>query len=183
LIKNEEIVLFINNDERAIKELYYEHRDIFLNFGNKYKLEHSQLIDIYQDAFVILREQALKGKLYTIKSGLRTYLFGIGKNLIYNELKRTNKMIPIFKEELIHEEPIEAPPFKSIEQTLEQKLLQKHFKTLGEKCQQMLTMFYYRGLSITEIAKMAGYNNDAVVRSQKSRCLKMLKNHINSLKI
>jgi RNA polymerase sigma-70 factor (ECF subfamily) len=39
----------------------------------------------------------------------------------------------------------------------------------------MLTLSFYRGLSNEEIATLEGYENEAVVRSQKSRCLKTLK--------
>ncbi len=60
----------------------------------------------------------------------------------------------------------------------EQKLLKKYFETLGEQCQKLLTMFYYRGLSIKEIIAEGGYNNANVVKSQKSRCLKTLKERI-----
>jgi RNA polymerase sigma factor (sigma-70 family) len=60
-----------------------------------------------------------------------------------------------------------------------QKKLSHFFKLLGEKCKEVLTLFYYRGLTIEEIAAFLNYNNKDVVKSQKSRCLKSLKDKMN----
>jgi predicted DNA-binding protein YlxM (UPF0122 family) len=59
-------------------------------------------------------------------------------------------------------------------------LLRAHFKKLGKKCQEVLTLFYSRGLSIDEIVEHSDYTDGSVVRSQKSRCLKTLKDMIKS---
>ena len=62
----------------------------------------------------------------------------------------------------------------------EQRLLQQHLKSLGEKCQQLLTLFYYRGLTIQEIMEAENYNSENVVKAAKSRCMKTLKEKIKS---
>ncbi|MGK0414378.1 MAG: putative DNA-binding protein YlxM (UPF0122 family) [Polaribacter sp.] len=59
-------------------------------------------------------------------------------------------------------------------------MLRAHFKKLGKKCQEVLTLFYSRGLSIDEIVEHSDYTDGSVVRSQKSRCLKTLKDMIKS---
>lgn len=183
-MEHRDIETFIDEDSKKIKAIYDEHRAPFLHFGRKYNLTQETLVDIYQDAFVALRKKALQGKLGSVKSSLKTYLFGIGKHLIYNELKRQKKMVPLSNDS---EETMEG--FESIdlsatrEFTEEQRLLQLNFKKLGQKCRQMLTLFYYRGLTIEEIAEKAGYASGKVVRSQKSRCLKTLKEYINPQKL
>jgi RNA polymerase sigma-70 factor (ECF subfamily) len=155
--------------------MYNEHRSVFFGFARKFNISEDEIADIYQEAFLALRKHALSGKLLEVKCSLRTYLFGIGKYLIFNELKKKNKLVPIkFNETEV--EPVEVKADDPL--TIEQKLLQQNFKKLGKKCQQVLTMFYYRGLTNEEISKMEGYENDAVVRSQKSRCLKTLKEYI-----
>ncbi|MCK0114591.1 RNA polymerase sigma factor, partial [Gelidibacter sp. F63206] len=75
----------------------------------------------------------------------------------------------------------ESIPIDSIQElTEEQKLLRHFFNQLGKSCQQMLTLSFYRGLTNEEIATQHGYESEAVVRSQKSRCLKTLKNLIKT---
>ncbi|NNE76308.1 MAG: sigma-70 family RNA polymerase sigma factor, partial [Pricia sp.] len=136
---------------------------------------------VYQEAFLALRKRAINGKLYDVKSSMKTYLFGIGKFMIYDALKEKKKTLPY--ESNLHIVGEEIPLIewdRTTNLTPEQILLRKYFKELGEKCRQVLTLFYYRGLNTKEIAEMAGYNNTNVVKAQKSRCLKTLKQLINS---
>jgi len=175
------INIFIEENNTQIKKVYYKHRDVFFGFGKKYRLTDAELADIYQDAFLALRKQALSGKLYDVKSSMKTYLFGIGKHLIFNELKRQKNFIRVRvnnNNEVAKSHEIVLN--RTLELTLEQKLLQENFKKLGKKCKNVLTLFYYRGLTNEEIAQQENYENEAVVRSQKSRCLKTLKEYIKS---
>ncbi|WP_166963964.1 sigma-70 family RNA polymerase sigma factor [Yeosuana marina] len=162
-----------------IKELYNTNRNAFLNFAKQYYIAEMDSIDIYQEAFISLRKHAISGKLYDIKCTLKTYLFGIGKHLIYKKIKenslRTNFDSAIYKVNDVYDEiQIEIEN----ELTEEQLILQYYFKQLGKSCQQMLTLSFYRGLTNEEIATLEGYESEAVVRSQKSRCLKTLRDLI-----
>lgn len=170
------IHFFTQENQLQLKKLYFEHRDVFIGFGKKYGLSETELADIYQDAFAALRKKILTGKMDAVKSSLRTYLFGIGKHLIYDELKRKKKFIPMMNQLDSDINPVEIETLeKSTSLTLEQKSLRENFKKFGKKCQQVLTLFFYRGLSNEEIAEKENYQSEAVVRSQKSRCLKTLK--------
>ena len=61
-----------------------------------------------------------------------------------------------------------------------QKLLEKAFSSLGKRCKEILTLFYYRGYSIEEIVEALQYENKNVVKSQKSRCVKQIKDKIKT---
>ncbi|MCB0444970.1 MAG: sigma-70 family RNA polymerase sigma factor [Gelidibacter sp.] len=168
-----------NNDAKLIKKLYKAFRNEFFAFSKKYHIAQDDIADIYQEAFLAIRKHAISGKLYEVNSSFKTYFFGIGKHLIYKKLKDyASKQlydVTLHKQEDDYEEI-------SIDQknvlTEEQALLRIQFKNLGKKCQQMLTLSFYRGLTNEEIAALEGYDSEAVVRSQKSRCLKTLKNLI-----
>ena len=161
---------------KEVRELYYGHRDPFFNFGKKYGLDYDDIADIYQEAFIALREHAINGKLDDLKSSVKTYLFGIGKFKIYDRLKELNQNSSVNLANTI-DNIVKIAPFdlEKSEPTREQKLLRKHFKTLGKKCQEVLTLFYSRGLTIDEIVEFTTYRSSSVVRSQKSRCIKTLK--------
>jgi len=170
---------FIDNDPKKISKLYNSNRDSFLNFGKKYGLNYDELSDIYQESFIALRKHAIEGKLNTVKSTLKTYLFGIGKYKIYNELK--NKKKHISYEINLHITDSVLPIEYEIEKeelTIEQQLLRTYFKKLGKKCKELLTLSFSRGLTNDEIVEMTNYANNSVVRSQKSRCIKTLKEMI-----
>ena len=171
----------INSDQKEVSKLYNANRDAFLNFGKKYGLSYDDLCDIYQEAFIALRKHALNGKLGTVKSSLKTYLFGIGKFMIYDLLKEKKKTTEYKPSKLGIHDTIELISTETEEElSHEQILLQTYFKKLGKKCQDMLTLFYSRGLSIDEIVEHTDYTDGSVVRSQKSRCLKTLKDMIKA---
>ncbi len=181
-MKKNDIKILVLSNPKEISLLYYANRDSFLNFGKKYGLDYDDLTDIYQEAFIALRKHAISGKLDTVKSSLKTYLFGIGKFMIYDLLKKQHKTTSYEPSLHISDEVYEPIPFENTteELTIEQRLLRKFFKKIGKKCQEMLTLFYTRGLSIDEIVEFTGYTSNSVVRSQKSRCIKTLKEMIKS---
>ena len=54
------------------------------------------------------------------------------------------------------------------------------FEKLGEKCNQILTYFYYNNYSMKEILERMDYGNEQVLRNKKYKCLKTLINLVNS---
>lgn len=166
-------------DDKVIKELYLRHRDEFFMFSRKYRISENDCADIYQESFLAIRKHAISGKLYEVNSSFKTYLFAIGKYLIYN--KHRNSVLKKPYDHNLHNtdsdyDSVSIDEIKEL--TEEQKLLRHYFNQLGKSCQQMLTLSFYRGLTNEEIAIQHGYDSEAVVRSQKSRCLKTLKDLI-----
>jgi len=167
-----------NDDRSALKAVYLTNKMAFIAFAKKYDLGDDDILDIYQDAIIALRENALKGHLDRLKSTLKTYLFSIGKYMIYDRLKE--------KKKLYVTETFEEPDdFDELKITIidydfnpRQRLLQMAFKQLGEQCQKVLSLFYFRGFTLEDIVTKLNYNNKDVVKSQKSRCLKTLKDII-----
>lgn len=172
----------LNTDnESVIWNIYTTNRTTFYVFAKRYNVREEDIVDVYQESFIILRKHAISGKLYQVNSSLKTYLFGIGKNLIYKKLKEyainTNYDSKLHKADDDYEEILIETEY---ELTREQQILQHYFKQLGKSCQQMLTLSFYKGLTNGEIATLEGYDSEAVVRSQKSRCLKTLKDLIKT---
>lgn len=160
------------NDEKAIRDFYDENKIGFFLFAKRYNLQSDDICDIYQDAIVALIENAKKGKIDDLKSSLSTYLFGIGKCMIFQKFKKESRncafdeceevevMYEEYNEERINLQIIE---------------LQKGFGKLGEQCRKLLRLFYYEEKRLDEILSDLGYINKDVLKSQKSRCLKQLK--------
>lgn len=181
-MEKQHINAFINGGSKEITQLYNSYRGMFMSFGKKYGLNDDDLSDIYQEAFIALRKNAISGKLDTVKSTLKTYLFGIGKYMIYDRLKEKKHIVSYESTiHIVHDE-IETISIETEEEelSLEQRLLHTYFKKLGKKCQLLLTLFYSRGLTNDEIVTCTGYSDSSVVRSQKSRCIKTLREMIKS---
>lgn len=179
---NRELLILKKGSNLALTKLYKEYRNYFMQYARKFDIDEDSLSDIYQDAFIILRDHALKGNLDHLKSTIKTYLVSIGKYIIYEKLKKNNMTIAYSNmPQIRNEETITIENIEENDISEAQKKLSVYFKKLGKRCQEMLTLFYYRGLTIEEITTSLGYENKNVVKSQKSRCLKSLKELIKSL--
>ncbi|GGH34304.1 RNA polymerase subunit sigma-24 [Mangrovimonas yunxiaonensis] len=172
-----------SGSERTQREVYEANRDKFLNFAKRYALSEEDVIDVYQDAYIIFYNNIVSGKLEVLTSSISTYLFSIGKNLIMDRLRKqkrqlkTNDYTHLVQDETSDLSALDLEPEALSE---EQELLRTHFGTLGKKCQEILTLFYYRGFTISEILEFSDYNSENVIKSQKSRCLKTLRELIKS---
>lgn len=172
-----------DGSENAFKEVYEGNRDLFLNFARKYGLGDEDVLDVYQDAYIVFYENIQNGKLTELKSTISTYLISIGKYKILERLRKKSKRVDSDHVlNVVQEIDQELESFDIVQEELtpEQKLLQRYFKELGEKCRAILTMFYYKKFNIKRIMLEGGYNSENVVKSQKSRCLKSLKDAINN---
>lgn len=161
-------------DSQVLASLYKTNRTPFLKFANKYNLNEDDLLDIYQDSILAFYDNVRFGKLTQLDCSIKTYIFSIGKFMIFKKLKALSKVddTPIdFKrlETYYHEATSETIS------DIDLKHFNAGFKKLGSQCQELLKLFYYQGLSLTDIQNELNYDNYNVVKSQKSRCLKHLK--------
>ena len=163
-----------NGDESVIGKLYDQHRTRFLIWGKrKFPLEQTALVDIYQDAVIILYQNVAEGKVTELSSSLETYLFGIAKHLCLRELRRRKRAIT--QEDEIPEVAV-APEFlRKEEKDHHQTLLQEGLRLLGSNCRQMIEFFYYYNFSHEVIADRLSYKSANAVKTQKHRCMQQLK--------
>lgn len=179
MVKEPSLKSFKEADDTALKEVYVSYRASFINFARKYELGEDEILDIYQDAIIALRENFVSGKIEELNSSIKTYLFSIGKYKIYAHL-RENKKMRVLEDYNTPEAEVEDLDFSSGEESLseQQVMLKAGLEKMGKSCRLILELFYYRGMTIDEIRVSQNYENNNTVKSQKSRCLKTLKNMI-----
>lgn len=168
-----------SGDQKTIEKVYTRYKAEFLAYALRLSVSAEEAADIYQDSVIVLYENIVSGKLNSLTSSLKTYLFAIGKYKIYNSLKI--KVITkdfVDYEFLLKEESEEE--FSLREENIEK--IQKAYRELGSRCQEVLKMFYYENRSIEEIKNRLKYASKDVAKSQKSRCIKQLKNILLKLK-
>jgi RNA polymerase sigma factor (sigma-70 family) len=171
-----------SGDDSILEAIYRQNRIPFLNFAKKYDLPDDDLIDIYQDAIIALHDNVVNGKFKHINSTLSTYLFSIGKFMIFKKLKANKKTDMLFDGITGQSHDLEDLEFYEGNPATDQQVVNASFEKLGDRCQQVLKLFYYDGLTLKEIQHYFNYDNYNVVKSQKSRCLKTLKDMINKQK-
>jgi RNA polymerase sigma factor (sigma-70 family) len=128
--------------------------------------------DILQDALVILYKKIHSGD-FVLTSSLKTYLLAIVKNCWLQQLRQQKKMPA---GEIIHDIPAaetnEEPALT---------LADTAFNLLGEKCKQLLILFYFKKESFKTIATTLGFSDEKVAKNQKYRCIQKAKEHYLTL--
>ena len=162
---------FIEGNEKALKTVYDNYKSEFVNYFRKYNINTEDLLDIYQDSIIIVYQKFSNEKKEPENSSLKTYLYGVAKNKVYDYFKLKNYKRNDFEDLRVDDKEFELKK----EPSIYEKLLAKHLKSISKSCQEVLRLYYYRNLSIKEIVMKTDYKDENTVKSHKSRCLKRLK--------
>ncbi|MBO2008473.1 RNA polymerase sigma factor [Hymenobacter negativus] len=160
----------LTNREQALTRLYHQAFPAVSRYIGRHGGSEQDAQDIFQDALVILYEQAIGGTL-TLTAAPRTYLMGIGRNLWHHEQRRRARLsyeaLPDDLEPLVAEAPEEST-FAVLD----------YVERLGEKCKSMLLAFYYFQQPLTQIAATNGYRSVRSATVQKFKCLERLRDSV-----
>jgi len=176
---NDWIVRVRSGEQKLMETLYVDSRDEFIRWGMaRMRLKEDEMIEVYQEASLILYENIIERKLVELQSSIKTYLFGIGKNLIYKNFRVQKRNRLVDKEDNFlgthfHGETDGGEDEKRIEEWSD--LAMELLGTMEEPCRSILDMFYRKCEKLEVIAENLNYKSKDVVKTQKSRCLKALK--------
>lgn len=159
------------DNKKALEQVYTNYRDEFVNYSKRYPLDESDILDIYQDAVIAMHQNFVMSQLELKSSSIKTYLFSIGKNKIFNKLKSKQRFLRV---EIQNNEYTEIELDDAVPSEL-QIALSKRLNEISESCKSILKLYYYRNLTVDEIVDLTHYKDGNTVRSHKSRCLKHLK--------
>ncbi len=161
------------------KNLYRQY-NYFIDEGcRKYHLIYDDSFSAYSDALLSAIHNIVSGR-FDGRSSIKTYLFQIFSNKCIDLVRKntTNKQqvhqtmaIP----DLLGQLPDNAG--NAVQKLIDrQKMdaLKKQLETIGEKCKQILLLFE-DGFTDREIAEELEYNNAAVAKTTRLRCLEKLK--------
>lgn len=171
---------YAQNSREAIAALYRSERGNFIAFAAKWNLPEAELADIFQDAMVAFMENLRKGTLELTQSSPSTYLFAIGKYMIFKRLKAKNTPFGItvnLPDGLVWEED------NAMQTESQYRKIMLALEKMGEQCRKILTLFYYEGKDLDEIMGILQYDKKDVLKSQKSRCLKQLREKCNAMEL
>lgn len=150
--------------EKSMEQLYTLYRGQFIGYLQKrYQLEEEMASDIYHDSFLLMMDNIRTGKYQKQDASLLTYLLGIGKNLVLKKLKK-------------NERPLVAGWISELLPDTDWKsALEEAGRLIGEGetvCNQILQLFYWEKLSMSDIAERLGYQSAEVAKSKKNSCMR-----------
>lgn len=173
MIEDQQIIEDLKQKKlKALDKVYLTYKEDFFLFARTFSISEDDISDVYQETVISFYENIQKGKLNQLTSSLKTYLFAIGKFKIFRQIN--NNKLSYVDDIIIHSD-VEIKTFEVEISKKRQKVLKEAFNYLGNKCKQVLELFYYEGLTLDEIKSFLNYSSKDVLKSQKSRCLKQLK--------
>lgn len=163
-------------DQSVFECIYEEYREAFLSWAeDHYALSRETLLDTFQEAVASLYINTLKGKYDPNQSSIKTYLFSIGKNYIFDYLSQKDKQPD--KSEYQDELPDDEKHFCTYQDgsSGDQEKVDMLLENLSKGYRNLLKLYYIEGCSMQEIANRLGYRNKDAVKATKYRCLCYIK--------
>ena len=167
--------------EKAFLEMLRKFRPMVRSSIRKLGLEEAQAVHALHLAMIELEGMILADRLENPQKvyGLLVRMFR-SKTIDEHRKNKTQEKHFVQKEELPE---VEGPSvLDHIYQDEDRELLQSAIRRLGEGCRKILVLFYYKRYSIDSIAADLGYGKDSV-KTQKSRCLKKLRSHLEPVEL
>jgi RNA polymerase sigma-70 factor (ECF subfamily) len=173
-VQSEIIQKIRSGGQTELGMIYEEYRKEFLQWITKeYECSSDDSKDIYQLAILIFYDNIKKGKLEHLVSSVKTYLFGIGKNIAKDNRRKEKKFTPINQEKWLKEYLIDEPDQVMDENTF--NFAKKALEKLGQPCQRLIELFYYENKSMQEITEAMQYKNPETAKNQKCKCMARLR--------
>ncbi len=154
--------------------VYEAYRTEFLQWiTREYHCSDEDGKDIYQLSILIFYDNVKSGKVKNLVSSVKTYLFGIGKNVAKENMRKATRTIPINKAISLRENLIDSQELSDDEEKINTALLA--LDKLGQPCQKLLQLFYYEHRSMEEIREVMNYKNAETAKNQKCKCMARLR--------
>ena len=135
--------------------------------------------DVYQEALMVLHRKA-KDEAFSLSAAAETYLYSVSRFLWMDELRKRGKLPTVRKDEEL-DQACEQEVGEYLIKEEKFKLAEKAIALLGEKCRQVLQLFYVEEKSMQEIAALLGYNSENTAKTQKYKCLESAKQNLSKL--
>ena len=172
--------------EDVQRRFYFRCYESFRRNSARYDIPEDERKDLFQDSFVILWDKIADGQIYTegnkvyaVKRDgpaevpdLVGYFMRIVKNLYLETLRSKGRILEI------SDEPDDCDDlwWSDDSEVMRNMLTKQAVILLPHRCREILTMFYYQGMTLDEIMEERSANRSYNgVKTAKSKCLDILK--------
>jgi len=164
--------LYAEQGHALFEKLYKQHRLAFENWiTRKYGCDREDALEVFQQGMTVLFEKIDSGKLVSIDSTMKTYLYAICRNVLLKRFRSVQREVMAGDD--LPEVTVELPPNMD-ELSENDRRMQRAVKQLNSGCQKLLDLFFYKGYDISAIAEDMEYKSLDVVRTKKYKCLRQL---------
>lgn len=164
-MKDSEILERISRgDERMLDRLYKKYYRMMTNIVLSNNGTEQEAKDVYQEALLVFWQKTVSGKL-VLTSKISTYLYSICLNQWRKELERKSRL---------SSEEVESSydlPHDALERA---RIVRECIEELGDVCKKVLSLHYFDGLTMSDIATQMGFANTDTAKTKKYKCKKKL---------
>lgn len=133
--------------------------------------------DVFQESLIVLFSNVQKND-FTLSASLNTYLFSVSKYMWKDLLKKKNREVNFSIKDVAVEDINHVQ-----NEEVQWQWLDKILASLGQKCSEILRLFYYEKLSMDEIASKLDYRNVDTAKTQKYKCLERARTMASELSV
>lgn len=171
---------------QLLDELYVRYRAPFLTYAQRQLFAtEADAADCFQDAVIAFYKNVVSGRLTELTCEIQTYLFAIGKRLIYRRNQQRQRETPTDLDLRRTADPdaadeLDLSLLNRFEDDHRRAMLTAGMNQLGPVCRQVLTLFYYHRYPIESIVNSLDFSSPGAARIKKMRCLDQLKKHLRA---
>ncbi len=163
-------------DQSVFDQIYRDFRDPFIVWICRNQgCSVNDAKDIFQNTMVTFYLKVINGEITELRSGVKTYLFGVGRNKGREWHRQEHKYAEEPTEYLL-----ECILSKSSENGLEyikeeMIVVERALIVLGDPCKTLLELYYLKQMKMDAICEQQGYKNTESVKTQRYKCMNRLK--------
>jgi DNA-directed RNA polymerase specialized sigma24 family protein len=163
-------------DEKLLARIYIQYRNDFISHAEeKFKVDHEILKKIYQNTLISFYNEIQEGRIIKLSASIKSYLFKIGKDLIFEELKKLDKEYLIqlgLKKKVVRKI---SKSMEAVEKDHNYHIIKDELEKLDEKDALLLKQYYCNNEKIEDIAGTLNLEEIPVVKEKIFKVFENLK--------
>jgi len=165
-------------NEKTLKVLMDQHKKgLYAIARNGFPFGEEVVEDVFLNSIMEFYERVLDKRFtYTGPNCIRNHLWTTFKRRLINELEKRNNRRRLHPKVLDSSEHWQYAK-KADEDLLrseKEKLIREAMTELSPRCQKVLTLFYFEGLSLKEIGEQMELKNQDTTKATRYQCFKKL---------
>lgn len=174
-MKDQQIISELKaGNKELLGEIYLEYKPKFIAWIRKdYRCPEEEARELFQYALLAFYKNVQLGKLENLQSGIKTYIFSIGKNQYLSNKKKQNRFgFSILENVMDHSEEDRE---EKIQDERKINVIKNCLDEMGDPCKSLIQLTYFNKLSMDDICERLGYKNRETAKNAKYKCMERVR--------
>lgn len=181
-MNNNYVNRIIDGDSRAFDEVYKTNKAQFIALMRvTQKLSREDAEDLYHKACAVFYNNIATGRISRDSLGntqIKAYLNNTGKYILFNERRKRQVPLAVDTERVMRLDEKTMDEEYDKEQDDKLFIIRTTVRDMPQPCAQILNLAVYLKKSNKEVARIMNYSGEDTVKTQRSRCMKKLKDKV-----